>query len=70
MAGNEFKAPRKRKGEPMHDVRKRCAMFKMSAIDETDQIFLAHLYRTIWIHGGTVTIDDGETKQEYNFSGD
>lgn len=67
MPQSEFKAPRKRKGEPMHGVNKRCAMFKMYAANDADEIFLAHLYRTIWVRGGRVTIDDGETEQTYSF---
>lgn len=41
----------------------------MTALNEDDMKFLAHLYRTIWIMGGSVTIDDGEVQQKYNFGG-
>lgn len=64
----EFRAPKKLdsvKG-PV-DVRKYCEVFKMTAVDEKDMVFLAHLYRTIFIHGGTVSIDDGQVEQTYKF---
>lgn len=64
---NEFKAPKKLADGTHGDLRTHCETFKMTAIDESDMVFLAHLYRTIWIHGGTVTINDGTTKKTYKF---
>jgi len=67
MAKNEFKAPRKLPNGQRGDVRKHCQTFKMSADDENDQMFLAHLYRTIWIYGGEITINDGTEQETYHF---
>lgn len=64
---NQFTAPRKLSDGSRGDLRTHCEKFKMTAVDEKDMQFLAHLYRTIWIHGGTVTIDDGTVKETYNF---
>lgn len=64
---NEFKAPRKLASGERGDVRSHCEMFKMTAANEEDMEFLAHLYRTIWLTGGTVRIDDGEEAETYHF---
>lgn len=63
---NLFKAPKRLdNGEP-GDLRTHCEVFKMTAVNENDMVFLSHLYRAIWI-GGVVTIDDGKSKQTYRF---
>lgn len=65
---NEFRAPKQlANGDRRVDLRKHCEVFKMTAVDENDMVFLAHLYRTIFINGGTITIDDGQEQQTYNF---
>lgn len=64
---NQFKAPKKLADGSIGDLRSHCECFKMTAVDEKDMQFLSHLYRTIFIQGGSVTIDDGLKKQKYNF---
>jgi hypothetical protein len=66
---NEFRAPKKLSDGRRGDLRSHCEKFKMTAADEKDMQFLAHLYRTIWLHGGKVTIDDGTVKETYSFGG-
>lgn len=68
MPRNEFKAPKGKgpNGLP-HDVRTKCEVFKMTALNENDQLFLAHLYRCIWLTGGTVAITTPEGTDEYHF---
>ena len=39
-----------------YDVRERCQRFDMTALNEADQIFLAALYRVLYISGGQVEI--------------
>jgi hypothetical protein len=64
---NYFKAPKKLADGSLGDLRSHCECFKMTAVDEKDMQFLSHLYRTIWLQGGSVTIDDGAKKQTYSF---
>lgn len=66
---NEFSAPRMTSDGRPTDVRSHCEVFKMTAVDEDDMKFLAHLYRTIWISGGSVTINDGKVEETYSFGG-
>jgi hypothetical protein len=63
---NEFRAPKQLcDGTKNPDVRNYCEMFKMTAVDENDMKFLAHLYRAIFISGGSIVIADGECTQIY-----
>lgn len=49
------------------DLRDKCRVFKMVAINDEDMEFLAHLYRTIWVNGGKITVEDKELKETYYF---
>lgn len=52
---NMFKAPKNA------DVRDKCEVFKMTAVNEKDMEFLAALYRTVWINGGRVIIEENDS---------
>ena len=67
MPKNTFTAPKKLINGKRPYVREHCKTFHMSTDNEDDQMFLAHLYRTIWIHGGEITINDGTVKETYRF---
>ena len=65
---NQFVAPKKAPDGTMGDLRRHCEFFAMRALDENDMLFLSHLYRTIMISGGRVSIEtNGEEPQRYNF---
>lgn len=64
---NHFAAPKKLKDGSVGDLRDYCESFKMVAENEEDMKFLSHLYTTIWVTGGSVIINDGSKKIEYNF---
>jgi hypothetical protein len=67
MARNNFTAPKRLDDGSRGDLRTHCEKFQMTAVDERDMVFLSHLYRTIFLHGGKVIVDDGQTKQTYKF---
>lgn len=65
---NQFVAPKKAPDGTMGDLRRHCEFFAMRALDENDMKFLSHLYRTIYINGGKVSISsNGDESQTYNF---
>ena len=67
MARNNFTAPRKLADGSRGDLRTHCEKYQMTAADERDMVFLSHLYRTIWLTGGTIVVNDGEKRQTYKF---
>ena len=67
VKGSQFKAPKIGPYGKPGDLREHCERFQMKAQNEKDMVFLAHLYSVIWVHGGTVTIDDGKKRQTYRF---
>ncbi len=64
---NCFKAPKKLHDGTIGDLRTHCEQFQMVASDEENMKFLSHLYRTIFLQGGKVTINDGSSRKTYNF---
>lgn len=65
---NQFIAPKNAPDGTRGDLRRHCEFFAMRALDENDMKFLSHLYRTIRISGGKISIEtNGEEFQQYNF---
>lgn len=64
---NVFKAPDRLSDGSLGDVRSHCNLFQMTVSNEEDMRFLAHLYRTIWINGGQITVVDKEQEATYYF---
>ena len=66
---NQFTAPRKLSDGSRGDLRTHCEKFKMTAVDEKDMKMLSHIYRTIFLYGGSITVDDGTVKEIYKIGG-